>query len=272
MAEITGRITINNKDILEVDADPASGLGTPAPIGSLACFDSGTIGRLYIKVGAADTAWTQMDTQEGDDWNLDGNELSGATFDAPTEFFGSTNNFDVVFQRNNFELMRLVQEGLLVGLNATLGGRLDVGVANLGDVIMNMASPNGGSGARVIRTHRQFKITTSDDTNTVIAALAVAEGQRMQARAYVGCNQTGGTAGTPGDGADYVRTASAKRLSGGNVDLLQRTTDYTAEDVNAYRARFVGNTVGQTLDLEVRGATDRTCVWSAHIETMLFID
>jgi hypothetical protein len=187
-------------------------------------------------------------------------------------FFGSSNNFDVIFQRNNFELMRLVQEGLLIGLNATLGGRLDVGVANLGDQIMNLSSPNGGSGARVIRTYRQYKLQTSDDTQSVLASLAVAEGQRIQATAYIGCNQTGGSAGTVGDGSDYIRTISGKRLSGGNVQLLKNQTDFTSEDVTAFNALWVENTVGQSLDIEVVGETNRDLAWSAHVESMLFID
>ncbi len=272
MANVIGRITVNSKEVLEVDADPSASLGTPSPIGSLAMFDSGTVGRLYIKIGAADTAWTQMDTQEGDDWNLDGNELSGPTADAPVEFFGSNNNFDVIFRRNNFELMRLVQEGLLIGLNSSLGGKLDVGVANIGDQIMNLSSPNGGSGARVIRTYRQYKINTSDNTDSVLASLAVSEGQRIQATAYLGCNQFGGSAGSAGDGADYIRTVSGKRLSGGNVQLLKNQTDYTAEDVQTFRARFQTNTTAQTLELQVRGGLNRDLAWSAHVESMLFIN
>jgi hypothetical protein len=57
MANVTGQITLNQLSLLEVDADPAVAAGTPAPIGSRAFFNSGTIGTSYLKVGAADTAW-----------------------------------------------------------------------------------------------------------------------------------------------------------------------------------------------------------------------
>jgi len=57
MANITGQITINQLSMLEVDADPAAAAGTVAPIGSVAYFNSGSIGSTYIKVGAANTAW-----------------------------------------------------------------------------------------------------------------------------------------------------------------------------------------------------------------------
>lgn len=269
MAEILGRITVNNRDILEVDADPAAGLGTVAPKASLAMFDSGTVGRLFIKIGAAATAWSQVDSEEGDDWNLDGNELTGVDALNPDQFFGSTNDFDVAFQRNNLEIMRLAQSGVLIGLNAALGGRLDIGVDNLGDVIMNLSSPNGGAGANVVYVHRQFKLQTVDNTNQVIGSIAVAEGQRIQARAVVVGNQHGGAGGTIGDGADYVRSISAKRLAGGNVLRNQRTTDFTAEDVQFFRSRWQENTVTNAIDLEVRGDTDRNIAWVAHVESMI---
>lgn len=272
MANITGRITINDKEILEVDADPALTTGTPAPIGSLACYDSGTVGRMYMKAGAADTAWTQFDTVQGDDWNIDGNDLSGATFDAPVEYLGSNNAFDVIMKRNNFEIMRLVQEGLLIGLNASLGGRLDIGVANLGDKIMNLSSPNGGAGAKVIRVYQQGKIQTSDATESICASIAVPEGARIQAKAYAGCNQHGGSAGTVGDGADYIRTISAKRLAGGNVTRQKRTTDFTSEDIKAFNCKLQENSTTQTVDLLVKGELNRDLAWSAHLEYMLFID
>jgi len=62
MAIITGRITVNEKQILEVDAVPSSGGGTSAEIGSLAMFTTGSVGTVYIKTGAADTAWDQVST------------------------------------------------------------------------------------------------------------------------------------------------------------------------------------------------------------------
>lgn len=57
MALITGQITLNQLSLLEVDADPATGGGTSAPIGSRAFFNSGTVGTSYLKVGSANTAW-----------------------------------------------------------------------------------------------------------------------------------------------------------------------------------------------------------------------
>lgn len=62
MANILGLITVNNKEVLEVDASPSAGGGTPASIGSLAFLESGGVGTNYIKVGVLDTAWDTITT------------------------------------------------------------------------------------------------------------------------------------------------------------------------------------------------------------------
>lgn len=67
MANITGLLTVNDKQILEVDSDPSAILGVAAPIGSLALFDSGSSGVLYVKSGAADTAWSIISTVTAED-------------------------------------------------------------------------------------------------------------------------------------------------------------------------------------------------------------
>src|SRR5690242_17532182 len=44
-------------------------------------------------------------------WVLVGNALTGGTPATPVEFFGSTNNYDVVMKANNVEKLRLVAGG-----------------------------------------------------------------------------------------------------------------------------------------------------------------
>lgn len=56
MAGIQGIVTLNEVQLLEVDAPPAAGAGTPAPVGSLATIDTGA--GFYLKTSAADTAWS----------------------------------------------------------------------------------------------------------------------------------------------------------------------------------------------------------------------
>lgn len=54
---ILGQVTIDEIAIYSVSADP-SGDGFPAAIGSIASLDDDTNGRLWIKSGAANTAWS----------------------------------------------------------------------------------------------------------------------------------------------------------------------------------------------------------------------
>jgi hypothetical protein len=67
MANITGLITVNEKQILEVDADPSGGSGAAASIGSLALYSNGSNATTFIKSGAADTAWTALSTVTSED-------------------------------------------------------------------------------------------------------------------------------------------------------------------------------------------------------------
>lgn len=62
MALILDMITVGNQQVYSVDNDPAISGGTQAPVGSLALWDNGTTGRSYVKVGAANTAWEQVNT------------------------------------------------------------------------------------------------------------------------------------------------------------------------------------------------------------------
>lgn len=55
MANITGRITINETDFIEVDADPGAGAGTVANVGDIA-VDTLT-GLIYTKRSSGDTDW-----------------------------------------------------------------------------------------------------------------------------------------------------------------------------------------------------------------------
>lgn len=62
MANILNLITIGEKKYYVVDADPSTGGGTPAEIASVAVYDTGTVGTIYLKVGALDTAWDRIST------------------------------------------------------------------------------------------------------------------------------------------------------------------------------------------------------------------
>ncbi len=62
MANVIGRLTNNEVEVLQVDAVPSAGGGTPAPIGAIAAYNSGSTGSAYLKTGALDTAWDLINT------------------------------------------------------------------------------------------------------------------------------------------------------------------------------------------------------------------
>lgn len=62
MANIIGRLTNNEVEVLQVDAVPSGGAGTSAPIGAIAAYNSGSVGTAYLKTGALDTAWDLINT------------------------------------------------------------------------------------------------------------------------------------------------------------------------------------------------------------------
>lgn len=57
MANITGRQTVDERSILEVDADPSLGAGTLSDIGTVAIVKNGDF---YIKIGSGDTQWARL--------------------------------------------------------------------------------------------------------------------------------------------------------------------------------------------------------------------
>ncbi len=272
MAKVIGRITVNNKVIYEVDALPAAGAGTPAVRGSLAMFDSGTVGTLHVKTGTADTAWQQVDVPEGQDWELDGNILTDAGGGQPNEFLGSTNDFDLAFKRNDQELMRLASTGLLIGLTASLGGRLQVQSSALGEELMKQISLAGAvGGASVIKVSRQYKVQTTDAIQGILASILIPDESRVQINGSVMARQHGGIAGNIGDGADYIQTVSAKR-DGGNAILNGWSSDFTEEDLPASAFSVDRDVNVNNIDIGVTGQADRDIAWSAHFDIMIAVD
>lgn len=60
MANILGRLTINNTELLEVDGDPSIAPGTPGVQGSLAFATISGEGRFFSKFGTLNTDWKEV--------------------------------------------------------------------------------------------------------------------------------------------------------------------------------------------------------------------
>ena len=261
MANIIGLITVNGKEILEVDAVPSAGAGTPAPVGSLAMFDNASVGQLYLKTGAADTAWGLIEVPDQTDWNLLGNTLTGS------EFFGSLNDQDVIFRRNNIELMRMIgataaNQALLIGLNATLGGRLQLGLTDGQESFKEILDPTGDQVIHVTRMHRLETVGAVTDT----FSLAIPSDFNAKVESGIVAIQHAGAVGAVGDGASYQRTCHARNI-GGTVTMFKQQTDYTYEIVNGLDFNLSAS--GANIVGTVQGVTDREISWGVHSKLLL---
>lgn len=94
MANIIGRLTNNEVEILQVDAAPAAGAGTPAPIGDVALYNDGATGTAYLKTGALDTAWDQINTAA-----VSGGVLTGVAGRIPV-YYQNGNQVDDQYVQN----------------------------------------------------------------------------------------------------------------------------------------------------------------------------
>lgn len=83
--------------------------GTASPL--LANGSAGTTNFVLISQGAGNTPVWQDANNLVTAWRLSGNALTGGAASSPSEFFGSTNNYDVVFRSNNTERMRILSSG-----------------------------------------------------------------------------------------------------------------------------------------------------------------
>lgn len=263
MAVVTGLITINNKQVLEVDSAPGAAAGTAAPIGSLAMFDNGSLGVLYFKSSAADTGWVTVDLSEGADWQLAGNALTGAGAANPNEVFGSTNDYDLVFKRNNSEQFRLQNNALLIGLSSSIGGRLQVGEAVAdADMMAQIFNPTSNP---VIAVSRMSRLATVGAASAQ-QDFAIPTDKNALIEVKVCARQTAGATGSPGDGASYVRTAHASNV-GGAVGIFGSQTDYTYEVNNGMNLSLSAS--GAVIRATALGVTGRNISWGLHASILI---
>lgn len=133
--------------------DPSSGGGVAAPVGSFCQYGSGGVGKLFIKVGAADTAWSEV-SSSSTGWSLTGN--AGTV--AGTNFLGTTDAVDLVFKTNNTEYLRITSAGVLdttFGLgvvHSSAAGLLSSSAVDLASADVTGVLPNANTTAASANT------------------------------------------------------------------------------------------------------------------------
>jgi hypothetical protein len=106
MAQVLDQITVGEKLILVVDGAPGAAAGTPAEVGSYAMLEDTGVGSGWIKVGAADTAWDKIITEQANDAVKQGNYRRLAIYDTDTSGF----SVDDQIQQNGNEIDVIIQE------------------------------------------------------------------------------------------------------------------------------------------------------------------
>lgn len=99
MANIIGRLTNNEVEVLQVDAAPGAGAGTSAPIGAIAAWNSGSVGTAYLKVSALDTGWDLINTSA-----VSGGVLTGVGGRLPV-YYQSGNQVDDIYVQNGQDVI-----------------------------------------------------------------------------------------------------------------------------------------------------------------------
>lgn len=108
------------------------------------------------------------------------------------------------------------------------------------------------------------RTTTADATNTALQRVSIPEGRTVFIDAAIVARRTGGSAGSAGDSAAYVRKAAFKNISGtvslvGSVD-----TTYTAEDQAGWNCGYAIS--GTEAVLTATGAANNAITWNSFLK------
>jgi hypothetical protein len=103
----------DGKQYFTLSADPTTGAGVTAPIGSIGVRNNAGTGEGWFKTGAADTAWSNFLTGASG-WGLSGN----AATNPASNYLGTTDAVDLVLRTNGTERFRITSGG---SLDTTLG-------------------------------------------------------------------------------------------------------------------------------------------------------
>jgi hypothetical protein len=108
----------------------------------------------------------------------------------------------------------------------------------------------------------QATVATTDATVTTLATVATTTDTVMLLEVRVSGRRTGGTGGTAGDSATYIRTARILNIAG-TVTIANLQSDYTSETVGGWNATITVS--GTNALVRVTGAANNNITWQATI-------
>jgi hypothetical protein len=155
---------------------------------------------------------------------------------------------------------QVTQVGSKVGVNAAApAARLHVLESTAGSAVQRLETETTGDNPTL--EVRQTRVTTTNATTTTLWSLTLADNTAYRIAATVLARQTGGTGGSVGSSAFYVREALVKRTSGGNAVLVGTVQPIaTAEDQDwDCTIGVVGG--GNAAEVRVTGAANNDVTW-----------
>lgn len=112
------------------------------------------------------------------------------------------------------------------------------------------------------------RTTTTDATATTTQSITMTADTMLWVRAIVAARRTGGSAGTAGDSAGYVITATYKKVGAGSATLVGAVlADFTAEDQAGWDATFDVST--NDVRLRITGAVNNNITWKSKLSYIL---
>jgi hypothetical protein len=117
--------------------------------------------------------------------------------------------------------------------------------------------------SQVFSLQFQEKTTTNDSTVTALQRVDVPTGKSVFVEARVVARRTGGSSGSDGDSAGYIRAATFKNISG-TVSLVGSVASiYTAEDQAGWDCGFAIS--GTQAVLVGTGANNNNITWESFV-------
>jgi len=270
--DASGVFNVGGIEVKVLTADPTTGAGSTAPIGSLGIWNDAGTGKLYQKTGATDTDWSQIESSAPPvippAWLLAGNTLTGATPDAPNEVQGSTNDFDLAWIRNSVEVMRLINDGvdgLIIGGTVHVGNgaaKLELQTNTNTAVLRRDVYVAGG--VSTTNFNRIGRFTTAGPVSTNLDFPIYTDiCATMKVRVVV--RQTGGGTGALLDGANFVVTLAVKNVAG-VVTILSQQTDFSYAIDPGITLALTAN--ANSLRVTGTGVAGRGLRWGVQVEAL----
>jgi hypothetical protein len=195
MANILDLVTVGEKAILVVDAAPNSS-ATAAVLGTLAIYDNGTTATMYIKTGAANTAWDALGTAAGS------GVVNAGVAGRLALYAASANEVDDVYTQNSQSI------DVEIAAQATRSAPIVYTIPNPGDAI-TAANIILSEGTKTINGNTTFgnNVVVSGDLTVNGALTSLATTNTDIKDKLITLNKGGAAASAGGAGLEFEENA-----------------------------------------------------------------